>query len=463
MKTNAFFLLLCMSCLSGFTQSYRVTFTGAGDASRIDRITATNLNSHTSMTIKGTEVLNLRVVNPGITGVVSPVMGSESGMIYPNPFVGTATLKITVGQSQQVAVTVRNLAGQVIAQTHEFVEAGGNEYSISVAKAGIYFISATTDRGTSGYKAICTDPGGAESAVEFRGASAFPETGADSGLKSRDINKTLDIQNGDVILYQCTSGKLTTLMADSPNASKNYLVKFAKCADPDGKYYPVIHAGDQYWMAENLAWLPRVNRPDEGSITSPDYYVYGFSGTDTRLAQSSETYKEYGVLYNWEAARTACPAGWRLPSDQEWQKLEHSLGMNTDEAPKSGWRHSGEVGSQLKEPGTTHWNVANGTLGKPCGFNALPAGYLPVAAEAVIDGGKSGAITGGTQGLGFDRLGFCNFYWTSTANDDQSAWYRRLGCSENGVERKSEMKSYGYSVRCIRDVLIDHMVMDTLW
>lgn len=456
MKTNALFLLLCMSCLAGFTQTYRVTFTGAGEARQIDWITATNLNSGVSVTITGSEILYLRVINPGLTGVVSTALESQGGMVYPNPFTGNANLVVDVGWSQQIDVLVRNLAGQVIARSHDFIQAGANEFSISVAKAGIYFITATTEQGTSGYKVICTNPEGKESAIEFKGASATSEKISDHGLKSGRIIKPLDIQNGDIVLYRCTSGPMTTLMTDSPNASMNFQVKFAKCTDPDGKYYPVINAGDHYWMAQNLAWLPRVNRPDEGSSVSPDYYVYGFSGTDTRLAQTLDTYKEYGVLYNWEAARTACPAGWRLPSDQDWQKLERSLGMNTDEALKSGWRHSGEVGGQLKEPGTTHWNVADVTVGKLSGFYALPAGYLPIEIDAVIDGRKSGTITGGTQMIGFNRLGYCSFYWSSTASDDQSAWYRRLGCSENGVERNSGMKSYGYSVRCIRDVLMDH-------
>lgn len=30
---------------------------------------------------------------------------------------------------------------------------------------------------------------------------------------------------------------------------------------------------------------------------------------------------KYGRLYTWEAAKTACPSGWRLPTEAEWQTL----------------------------------------------------------------------------------------------------------------------------------------------
>jgi len=30
---------------------------------------------------------------------------------------------------------------------------------------------------------------------------------------------------------------------------------------------------------------------------------------------------KYGRLYNWDAAMKACPAGWRLPTVDEWGEL----------------------------------------------------------------------------------------------------------------------------------------------
>jgi len=65
-------------------------------------------------------------------------------------------------------------------------------------------------------------------------------------------------------------------------------------------------------MAANLAWLPAVNRPSDGSDTELRYYVlgYDFEVGSTDLAKTKPNYNAYGVLYNWAAAKTACPSGW---------------------------------------------------------------------------------------------------------------------------------------------------------
>lgn len=61
----------------------------------------------------------------------------------------------------------------------------------------------------------------------------------------------------------------------------------------------------------------------------------------------------YGLLYSLEGAREAVPAegGWRLPTDEDWKKLESCLGMSKEEIEKSdGWR--GTVEGELLKKGT---------------------------------------------------------------------------------------------------------------
>lgn len=41
--------------------------------------------------------------------------------------------------------------------------------------------------------------------------------------------------------------------------------------------------------------------------------------------------KRYGYLYTFEGAKNAIPAGWRLPSDTDWQELEATLGMKREQ------------------------------------------------------------------------------------------------------------------------------------
>jgi uncharacterized protein (TIGR02145 family) len=200
----------------------------------------------------------------------------------------------------------------------------------------------------------------------------------------------------------------------------------------DGKQYKWIKIGTQVWMAENLAYLPSVNKFSDESMTEPCYYVYGYDGNSTTEAKSAENYKTYGVLYNWPAAAVACPAGWHLPADAEWKVLEMYLGMSQEEADKIGYRGTDE-GSQLAG-NSQLWNTGslknNAAFGKS-GFMGLPAGFF---------------YNGITTGLGRD----CK-WWSdeisSTRALDRSLYYSGALAGRGDAS----LKKYGYSVRCIRN------------
>ncbi len=101
-------------------------------------------------------------------------------------------------------------------------------------------------------------------------------------------------------------------------------------------------------MVENLAYLHSVSDPEKGSDAFPYYYVYDYMNTSVIEAKSTVNYTEYGVLYNWYAAKKACPDGWHLPSDEEWKTLEKHLGMGSSDADKVETRNSGGVGKKFK-------------------------------------------------------------------------------------------------------------------
>ena len=75
-------------------------------------------------------------------------------------------------------------------------------------------------------------------------------------------------------------------------------------------------------MAENLAWLPVVSDYEGVSVDSAHYHIWGYNGTNRDEGKYHEKYLKYGVLYNWEAAQTACPAGWHLPKMKSGKYLK---------------------------------------------------------------------------------------------------------------------------------------------
>lgn len=215
----------------------------------------------------------------------------------------------------------------------------------------------------------------------------------------------------------------------------------------DGNSYCSIMLGDQEWLSENMRYLPSVNRVYEYSGQVAMYYVYDYNGNDINEARNNPNYAEYGVLYNWAAAQTACPAGWHLPSDAEWSQLEVYLensGYNFDDyidtdddrethnviakslAATSGWRES----TIENTPG---WLQPKNNTSS---FNGKPSGYRYYTNE-------------------FTRKNERTLWWTSTSeygsSSDSRAWDRKLGYELEDLWKTPNNKSVGFSVRCVRD------------
>jgi uncharacterized protein (TIGR02145 family) len=85
---------------------------------------------------------------------------------------------------------------------------------------------------------------------------------------------------------------------------------------------------------------------------------------------------------------------------------------------------SSTAGTKLK---TSDWGGTN-----DYGFSALPGGYRN---------------TGGS----FGNLGSRGYGWTASEYDASYAGYRRLDSGYTDVNEFNNIKSYGFSVRCLQD------------
>jgi len=131
--------------------------------------------------------------------------------------------------------------------------------------------------------------------------------------------------------------------------------------------------------------------------------------------------------------RNVCPTGWHVPTDEDWKVLEIELGMSPEDADEMFWRGDAEgVGSKLKSAGTAYWNIPNTGATNESGFSALPGGFR-------------------TDSGGFNEINSNGHWWTATENSESHAWRRNLSTVSEGVERLTNNKRSGRSVRCVKD------------
>jgi uncharacterized protein (TIGR02145 family) len=191
----------------------------------------------------------------------------------------------------------------------------------------------------------------------------------------------------------------------------------------DGNVYKYVKIGNQIWMAENLKYLPSVSEPGIISVESPCYNVYDYNGTSLAGAKGSFNYGAYGVLYNWTAAKAACPAGWHLPTIEEWIQLANYLGGKS------------VAGSKLKETHITHWRESYTNVTNETGFTALPGGFRD------FDGT-------------FKSTGYRGYWWSATdGNESFSVWHIHMSYNASGLGMDSfaYSKAGGLSIRCVKD------------
>ncbi len=150
-----------------------------------------------------------------------------------------------------------------------------------------------------------------------------------------------------------------------------------------------VHLGKQVWMKHNL------------NVPMPNGYWY---------ERDSISNKKYGQLYFSSNALAACPSGWHLPSDEEWQQMINYLGGDSLALIKL--LPGGSTGMNLQYGGYRSANSPNDLFGKK-------------------------EDTG--------------FYWTSTVKAEQVAYARTIKKDSYLIEGIGYKRANAFSVRYIRD------------
>jgi len=270
-------------------------------------------------------------------------------------------------------------------------------------------------------------------APDFNGIGLFGFWWSASKTKSNsaylwNINSTdriamqeLDISIGSSI--RCLQNKSNATEDISAKAEKE-TVSNNSFKDPrDDKTYKTVKIGTQTWMAENLNY----NEKGSKCAGTKQHEKYEEDGEEHEITYYNLTNDntvncdKYGRLYNWATAKKACPSGWHLPSDTEWQTLVNFAGEDAAKKfkAKNGWdnNYEGKSGG-----GTDDFN-----------FSALPGGYTSGELNKLSNIGNNG------------------IWWSSTGSNASSAWFRGMTNNRADVDRGGSDKKNLFSVRCLQD------------
>lgn len=202
---------------------------------------------------------------------------------------------------------------------------------------------------------------------------------------------------------------------------------------PNGHEYETVEIGGLCWTKSNLREIVGTDHSSDNATSSSAPYCYVRPNVDESI---------YGYYYNWEAAKIACPEGWHLPSDAEWNVMESGLTSQGLYARDYRGDHAGKLAYG------TEWNSSDNF--------ACPGNQA--YADRNVSGFSARAASRFYYTFNNGQPGNDAYFWTSskapsiTYGPTDYPVFRSLNSSRIGVQRKTEMASIGMSVRCIRDM-----------
>jgi len=154
----------------------------------------------------------------------------------------------------------------------------------------------------------------------------------------------------------------------------------------DGQQYKIFDANGRWWMGQNL------------NFGTKDSWCYDLDDTSC---------EDFGRLYTWNAAMTACPEGWHLPDDTEWLDL-------------------------IIYHGGIHYAGKSLKVGGASEFNALMSGYRD----------KAGF---------YGKIDESAYYWSSTEQGETYASFKGIYLGVDNVGTYNYTKADGLSIRCVKN------------
>jgi len=359
---------------------------------------------------------------------------------YPNPMQGKTTVSLYLPENNYVFIIVRDILGKELMKWENLLNQGKHSITFFPGRENLYFLTGRVNHQSHTIKMINTPSQSSVAGIcrlEYNG-----EANVAGIYKSEMSLNYFVLRFGDQLKFTASTALGNRAIIDTPYWNQNYIFQYGSAGIPcpgihtvtyEGQVYNTVLIGSQCWLEENLNVGTMVNvNQNQTNDNIIEKYCYNNNAANCIT---------YGGLYQWnemmgytttQGVQGICPPGWHIPTDDEWKVLEGTVdsqyGIGDPIWDTTGWRGF-DAGIKLKS--ASGWNSGGNGI-DIYGFRALPGG------------------TRYPDGFSYylDRHGR---WWSSTAGSGAGAWRRSLDFDNDVSFRSNFDKTYGRSVRCLRD------------
>jgi hypothetical protein len=433
MNKYLIFLISCFISLFGFSQSTTITLTFQGEDSvshnsiSLESIYIQNKTAGCDTTIYGSESSLVMNVPLGLPELL--LSGTEPLVIMPpapNPFNGRTIVQILLNVSGKLRLHLSDIQGKEIEVYETDLAIGLHKFEVEASGNRLLLLSASIGNLHKTINLMSTSNGNGDYKITYLGSVR-------KQLKSGSSSNVFSFRFGEQLLFKSIkSGYYDKIIIDSPTQNSAYTFELTASSPGCGNSFSITHAAgeiaptdktvtygtiltnltgsEKCWITQNLGADHHATSATDGTEASAGWYwqfnrKQGYMHDGTMRTPNTSWIKPISENSDWISSNDPCAlllgTGWRLPTKSEWQTADATGGW---------YNYNGPYASALKLHNTGCLDFSTGML---------------------------------------NFRGSWGFYWSGSQYDSNLGWY--LVFYSDYCNISSNYKSYGYSIRCLKD------------
>ncbi|MCK9244997.1 MAG: prepilin-type N-terminal cleavage/methylation domain-containing protein [Candidatus Marinimicrobia bacterium] len=271
----------------------------------------------------------------------------------------------------------------------------------------------------------------------------YPPTNLDGDCSTTSYIYSTSNDNSYYTINFCISNNVGSFPAGNIAASPRGLGTWS-CGeilldDRDNQTYATMQYGEQCWFVENLNVGTMINGSNTSTNENTDIEKYCYDDNESNC-------DIYGGLYQWSEAMNynesdtqgICPDGWHIPTSDDWNEFILYIKSNPNYVCNG---ITNNIGKALAS--TFGWSkyiddICDVSNDQPnnnsSGFNALTTGARNI------------------QTTYFVNRGWGAYFWSSSFNPNLVYYYSLVCTQPHFFSNANANRSYGYSIRCLKDL-----------